>query len=104
MKKTLLLLVIFCKINISSAQPAKPIYKVVPVITSQSFYLKGGSRAVGANSSRQVLPIELPANTIEWFYSVTTTPNRKESLNSNLTAQLDKLIVPDLGISAKASS
>jgi hypothetical protein len=104
MKKTLILLVIFCKINMSSGQTTKPIYKVVPVITSHSFYLKGGSRAVGVNSSRQVLPVELPANTVEWFYTVTTTPNRKESLNSDLTVQLDKLLVPDLGISTTASS
>lgn len=55
------------------------------------------------NSSRQVLPIELPANTVEWYYTVTTTSNRKQSLNSNLTGQLDKFLVPDFGISATAS-
>src|SRR5664279_1414473 len=104
MKKTLILLMIFCKTNISSAQSTKPVYKVVPVITSHSFYLKGGSRAMGGNSSRQVLPIELPANTVEWFYTITTTTNRKQSLNSDLTGQLDKFLVPDLGISANSSS
>jgi hypothetical protein len=102
--KTLLLLMIFCKSAISIAQSTKPIYKVVPIVTSHSFYLKGGSRALVGNSSRQVLPIALPANTVEWYYTVTTTNNRKQFLNSDLTEQLDKLLVPELGITSNALS
>jgi hypothetical protein len=100
--KTLFLLLIFCKSAISFAQTTKPVYKVVPVVTSHSFFLKGGSRAMIGNSSRQVLPIDLPANTVEWYYTITTTTKRKQSLNSDLTAQLDKLLIPDLGIASKA--
>ena len=102
--KRLFLLLIFCKSAFSFAQTSKPNYKVVPVVTSHSFFLKGGSRAIIGNSSRQVLQIELPANTVEWYYTVTTTTNRKQSLNSDLTEQLDKLLVPDLGITSNASS
>jgi hypothetical protein len=104
MKTTFTLLILFCITSLSYAQTTKPVYKIVPVITSHSFYLKGGSRALVGNSSRQVLPIELPANTVEWYYTVTTTSNRKLSLNSDLTGQLDKLLVPELGISSTASS
>ncbi len=100
--KTLFLLLIFCKSALSFAQITKPVYKVVPVITSHSFFLKGGSRAIIGNSSRQVLPIELPANTVEWYYTVTTTTNRKQCLNSDLTGQLDKLLIRDLGITSNA--
>jgi len=102
--KTLLLILIFCKSALSFAQTPKPNYKVVPVVTSHSFFLKGGSRAIVGNSSRQVLPIELPANTVEWYYTITTTNNRKQSLNSDLTMQLDKLLIPELGISSDAVS
>lgn len=56
------------------------------------------------NSSRQVLSIELPANTVEWYYTITTTNTRKQSPNSDLTAQLDKLLIPDLGITSDALS
>jgi hypothetical protein len=104
MKKILFLLLIFCKSSFSFSQSPKPVYKVVPVVTSHSFYLKGGSRAMVGNSSRQVLPIELPANTIEWYYTITTTTNRKQSLNSGLTGQLDKLLVSDIGITSNALS
>jgi len=100
--KTLFLLLIFCKSALSFAQITKPVYKVVPVVTSHSFFLKGGSRAIIGNSSRQVLPIELPANTVEWYYTVTTTTNRKQCLNSDLTGQLDKLLIRDLGITSNA--
>lgn len=102
--KTLFLLLIFCKSALSFAQITKPVYKVVPVVTSHSFYLKGGSRALVGNSSRQVLPINLPANTVEWYYTITTTNNRKQSLNSDLTGQLDKLLVSDPGINSNALS
>jgi hypothetical protein len=100
--KTLILLLIVCKSAISFAQTSKPVYKVVPVVNSHSFYLKGGSRAMIGNSSRQVLPIELPANTVEWYYTVTTTTNRKQSSNSDLKEQLDKLLIPEIGISSTA--
>lgn len=102
--KTLFLLLIFCKSAISFAQSTKPVYKVVPIVTSHSFYLKGGSRALVGNSSRQVLPVQLPANTVEWYYTVTTTNNRKQFLNSDLTEQLDKLLEPELGITSNALS
>ena len=102
--KYLFLILIFCKSALSFAQSSKPLYKVIPVVTSHSFYLKGGSRAIVGNSSRQVLPIELPANTVEWYYTITTTNNRKQSQNSDLTVQLDKLLVPELGITSNALS
>jgi hypothetical protein len=100
--KKLCLLLICCKSALSFAQTAKPSYKVVPVVSSHSFYLKGGSRAMTGNSSRQVLPINLPANTVEWYYTITTTNNRKQSSNSNLTGQLDNLLIPDQGITSNA--
>jgi hypothetical protein len=102
--KNILLLMIFCKSPFSFAQNLKPVYKVVPVITSQSFFLKGGSRAMIGNSSRQALPIQLPANTVEWYYTITTTSNKKQSLNSDLTGQLEKLLIPELGISSTGLS
>jgi hypothetical protein len=102
--KTLFLLLVFCKSAISFAQSTKPVYKVVPVITSHSFFLKGGSRAMIGNSSRQVLPIELPANTVEWYYTIMTTNNRKQSSDCDLTGQLDKLLIPEIGITSNTTS
>jgi hypothetical protein len=103
MKNTLLPLLIFCATYQSNAQTSKQEYMVVPVISQQSFYLKGGSRAIGHNGSRQVLQINLPANTVEWYYTVTTRSHRGQFSNSDLTGQLVKLVDPKNGIAPKAS-
>jgi len=103
MKNTLLPLLIICSAYHTNAQTSKQEYMVVPVISQQSFYLKGGSRAIGHNGSRQVLQINLPANTIEWYYTVTTRSHRGQFLNSDLTGQLVKLVDPKNGMAPKAS-
>src|SRR5436305_2103109 len=102
--KTLLLMLIFCKSVFSFAQSTKPNYNVIPIVSSHSFYLKGGSRATVGNSSRQVVRIDLPANTVEWYYTITTTNNKKQTLRSDLTEQLDKLLIPETGITSDALS
>jgi hypothetical protein len=103
MKNTLLALLFFCATCQSYAQTSKQEYMVVPVISQQSFFLKGGSRATGHNGSRQVLQINLPANTVEWYYTVTTRSQRGQFANSDLTGQLVKLVDPKNGIAPKAS-
>ena len=104
MKNTLLPLLIFCATYQSNAQTSsKQDYMVVPIISQQSFYLKGGSNATGANGSRQVLKINLPANTVEWYYTVITRSHRGQFSNSDLTGQLVKLVDPKSGIAPKAS-
>ena len=56
-----------------------------------------------ANGSIQVLQINLPANTVEWYYTVITRLHRGQFSNSNLTGQLVKLVDPKSGIAPKAS-
>lgn len=103
MKNALLPLLLFCATYQSNAQASKQDYMVVPIISQQSFYLKGGSRAMGRSGSRQVLQINLPANTVEWYYTVTTRSHRGQFSNSDLTGQLVKLVDPKRGIAPKAS-
>jgi hypothetical protein len=103
MKNALLPLLLFCSAYQSNAQSSKQDYMVVPIISQQSFYLKSGSDAMGHNSSRQVLQINLPANTVEWYYTITTLSGRGQFSNSDLTGQLVKLVDPDRGIAHKPS-
>ena len=103
MKTTLLPLLIVCATYQSNAQTPKQDYMVVPIISQQSFYLKGGSNAIGVNGSRQVLQINLPANTVEWYYTVVTRSHRGQFSNSNLTGQLVKLVDSKTGIAPKAA-
>ena len=92
MKNTMLPLLVICMGFQSIAQPSKQDYMVVPIISQQSFYLKGG-----VSNSGQVLQINLPANTVEWYYTVTARSGRGQFSNSDLTGQLVKLIDPDKG-------
>jgi hypothetical protein len=103
MKNALLLVLVICTTYQSFAQTAKRDYMVVPVISQQSIYLKGGPRGMGRRSSRQFLPINLPANTVAWYYTITTRPRKGKFPNSDLTGQLVKLVDPVHGITAKAT-
>jgi hypothetical protein len=103
MKNPLFALLVFCSSYQSKAQTHRQDYMVVPVISQQSFYLKAGSTDMGHSSSRQVLQINLPANTVAWYYTVTTRSGPGQFSNSDLTGQLVKLVDPNSGIANKAS-
>lgn len=99
MKNTLLALLLMGASCQSDAQESRQDYMVVPIVSQQSFYLEGGT----ANTSRQVLQINLPANTFEWFYTVTTKTDRGQFSNNDLTGQLVQLVDPNRGIKPGAS-
>jgi hypothetical protein len=103
MKNALLPLLVFCASSQSNAQAAKQDYMVVPIISQQSFYLTVGFHAMGNNGSIQALQINLPANTVEWYYTVTTKSGRGQFSNSDLTGQLVKLVDPDCGMATNGS-
>ena len=103
MKNALLPLLVFCATCQLKAQTSREDYMVVPIVSQQSFYLKGSSGTMGSSGSRQVLQINLPANTVEWYYTVTTRSGRGQFSNSDLTGQLVRLVDPDRGIACKPS-
>ncbi len=103
MKNPLLALLVFCASYHSDAQSSRQDYMVVPVISQQTIYLKTGSTEKGHCSSRQVLQVNLPANTVAWYYTVTTRLGRGQFSNNDLTGQLVKLVDPNGGVSNKAS-
>jgi hypothetical protein len=97
MKNPLLTLLVLSATLQSGAQAVKKDFMVIPLLSQQSFYLKSN---VSANdkSSHEVLQVNLPANTVEWFYTITTKSGHGEFSNNDLTGQLVKLVDPDLGI------
>jgi hypothetical protein len=50
--------------------------------------------------SRGFVKVDLPPNTVEWYYSVTTSSQKTDPSNTNLTSQLICLLGHDLGISS----
>jgi len=94
---TILLVCTYCQLN---AQESRQDYMVVPVISQQSFYLKGST----GKTDREILEINLPANTVEWYYTVTTRSDNDHFPNTDLTGQLVKLVDPDHGVKPMASA
>ena len=90
----LTILVIFATSRLN-AQSSKEAYMAVPVLSQQSVYLKNASD----NGSGKVLQIDLPANTVEWYYTITTKTGHAQFSNNDLTGQLVKLVDPEHGIS-----
>lgn len=77
--------------------------KVVQVMTPQTFYLNGGTKATFGGKSRTWFNIPLPKNTVEWYYSFTTTKNENSSSTIGLLSQLTRLYDPT-GMTAIATN
>lgn len=72
-------------------------HKVIPVVSPENYYINSGTNALILNgSSRVIIPIKLPPNTVEWYY--TFSSNREESdknavkNNLKLASQITKVI------------
>jgi len=104
MKKISLIIAILFFAAESFSQTTSPAYKVVSVISKESFYLNGGARAMVGGRSRTYLQVTLPPNTVEWYYALTSTPNQGQNSSIGLASQLLKLIDPVGGVAESAIS
>jgi tetratricopeptide (TPR) repeat protein len=77
--------------------------KAVQVMTPQTFYLNGGTRATFGGKSRTWFNIQLPPNTVEWYYSFSTSKNENSTTSIGLLSQLANLIDPS-GLTSIATS
>ena len=91
----LLILILFQSIN---AQTVKTKQIVKTLIKERTISLNGGANASLGGRSRTVIPIVLPANTVSWYYSFTTSPGVNGLETLKLFAQLSTLAVDPLGI------
>jgi hypothetical protein len=94
MKILLTSLLLLALIWPADAQESNTSYKVVSVISKETFTLNSGGRAMLGGRSRIDLPVELPANTVEWYYAVTTCPEKAPAPTIGLADQLIKYLTP----------
>ncbi|MEM9388834.1 MAG: hypothetical protein AAGA02_00085 [Bacteroidota bacterium] len=82
-------------------------YKVEVVQKAQKFYINSGSHATfKGGKSRTTLPINLPANTVKWYYEFSASRNENEvdnvsnalDLAGELSVLLDQSGILQLGI------
>ena len=88
MKKRLILLLLIIY-NITFSQTQSKTKKVVQLIESQDIYINSATNIGG--KTRTYYKIDLPDNTIEWYYSFTTTANPNNS-GMKLLQQVSSLI------------
>ena len=100
MRRLFAISILFLCLNCASPQEYKTTYKVVTVISNQSLYLNGGARADFGGKSRDIFLINLPPNTVEWYYAFSSTPNQSQTQNIGLATQLMKFIDPEAGMMA----
>lgn len=103
MKKLYTLLLFLFFIGTVPAQTLVRERKTVQVLTPQTFYLNGGNRAAMGGKSRVWYNVQLPANTVEWYYAFTTTKGQDPTASIQLMAQLTKLVDPS-GLTAIATN
>ena len=86
------LILIFSITLVSYSQSQKKVRKAMPILASQDFYLNGATRGAIGGKSRTFFEIKLPVNTVEWYYSFSTTPNVGQKQNTELFSQLTGLL------------
>ncbi|GLU51223.1 tetratricopeptide repeat protein [Dyadobacter frigoris] len=93
MNKTLLIFLLFFNSCLLPAQSTTTVLKEKSLINGQTIYLNSKARLGGKN--RLVIPIQLPANTVAWYYSFATvaTSNAGQRVQSSgLEMQIARLI------------
>ncbi len=91
------------------SQLYKDTIEVVTIQKPQKFYLNSASRSLVGGQSRIVIPVTLPDNTAEWFYTLTTfnaqsksseIEKKTDNITSKLqlTQQLVKLVVKGINM------
>lgn len=105
MKRKLVISLFFISIiQLSFGQEFEIVRETKKLIESRDIYLNGGTRAEFGGKSRTSIKIDLPPNTVEWYYSFTTTQGENGIQNLNLAMQLSRMLIDPSGLSAVAIS
>jgi hypothetical protein len=95
--------ILFFSVFLSASQTLKKERKLVQVVSPQTYYLNGGTRATFGGKSRTMLKIDLPKNTIEWYYSFSTNKGQNSKIPLNLFGELTRIYDPS-GLTAIATN
>lgn len=102
--KKVLINILFTFLTLSvQAQAVKKERRAVQVVPQQTFFINGGARATFDGKSRALFNFTLPPNTVEWYYSFSTTKEEGSNAAIGLLAQMTKLYDPT-GITAFATN
>jgi len=105
MKKThivlLLTIIVFQTIKGQSNTLGKETKKI---ISKRDLYINGGLRSEFGGKSRVYIKLDLPPNTIEWYYAFSTSLGKSGTKNLDLAIQLTGLLNDPTGITSNIVS
>tara|TARA_R110002051_G_scaffold325205_1_gene426319 strand:- start:2749 stop:3663 length:915 start_codon:yes stop_codon:yes gene_type:complete len=105
MKKHYITTILFLLIiQLGFSQEYEIIRETKQIVDSRDIYLNGGTRAQFGGKSRTYIKFDLPKNTIQWYYSFTTTKGKSGTGNLNLAVQLTGMMADPSGITSSAMS
>lgn len=104
--KNCILLVLFLLIfqTVVKAQVTEKVRDTKKIISKRDLYINGGLRSGFGGKSRTYIKIDLPPNTIEWYYSFSTTLEKSNTKTLNLGIQLAKILTDPTGITSNIAS
>lgn len=88
----------------ASAQVVTTKQEVKTIIQQRNVYLNGGARSSVGGKSRVAIKIDLPPNTVSWYYEFTTQPGEGGTATLNLALQLSSLMADPSGITKAVAS
>ncbi|APX99726.1 tetratricopeptide repeat protein [Lacinutrix venerupis] len=105
MKKNYIITFIFLiLIKVGYSQDYEIKTKTKQLIESRSIYLNGGLNATFGGQSRTYLEVDLPPNTVKWYYSFSTKKGKSGTQNLNLAIQLTGMMSDPSGITSSTLS
>jgi tetratricopeptide (TPR) repeat protein len=81
-------------INICLAQTITTKRQIQALLSPQSIYLNGTANGAAGGKSRTYYKIDLPSNTVEWYYIFSTSASEGGKKTLGLASQLTRLIDP----------
>jgi tetratricopeptide (TPR) repeat protein len=103
MKKHYLILILFTY-QFAFTQEYEIVRETKKIIDSRDIYLNGGTRAQFGGKSRTYIKVDLPQNTVQWYYSFTTTQGQSGTSNLNLAVQLTSMLSDPTGLTSSTLS
>lgn len=103
-KHGILILLLIITANALFSQNYEVKTETKQLIKSRSVYLNGGLRSTFGGKSRIAIKVDLPPNTIKWYYSFSTKKGKSGTQNMNLAIQVSGMLADPSGISSTVLS
>jgi len=105
MKKEYLILFLTCLfIQTGFSQHYETKRQEKTIIENRAIYLNGGLNASFGGASRTSIKIDLPPNTVKWYYSFSTSEGKSGTKNLELALQLGGMLTDPSGLTSTAIS